>query len=153
MASIAPTHNIKPKSSTAVDRHVGSRTREARLEIGMSQADLARACGITFAQIRQYESGGDRVSASRLWQIAAILEKPIDWFFEGLAVHQLPKTVVKALDTNRRSSLARNEESKIDLDTVRVARSIARLQDKNVKRRVKTMLAALSGIHTAKTYS
>jgi DNA-binding XRE family transcriptional regulator len=144
MATGKIPRNIKARRTTSVDHHVGARTREARLELDFSQTDLAHACGITFQQIQKYENGANRVSASRLWQFAAILGKPIDWFFEGLAAHKLPANVVKALDADRRSSLARDESGKIEPDTLKLARAIANLKDETLKKRLKTMLATLS---------
>ena len=64
-----------------VDVHVGGRIRVRRLYRGMRQVELARALGLTFQQVQKYESGANRVSASRLWEIAAVLETPIAYFF------------------------------------------------------------------------
>jgi transcriptional regulator with XRE-family HTH domain len=136
--------NAKARRTTPVDHHVGARTREARLELDMSQTDLANACGITFQQIQKYENGANRVSASRLWQFAAILGKPIGWFFEGLAAHKLSAATIKLIESDRRGGVARTEDSKIDGDTLKLARSIARLKDEKLKKRLKTMLSTLS---------
>ena len=67
-----------------VDVHVGQRVRQRRWMIGMTQQQLANAVGIKFQQIQKYETGANRVSASRLWDIAAALEVPVSFFFEGL---------------------------------------------------------------------
>jgi transcriptional regulator with XRE-family HTH domain len=64
-----------------IDVYVGSRIRTRRLYRNMRQEELARALGVTFQQVQKYESGANRVSASRLWEIAAILEMPIAYFF------------------------------------------------------------------------
>ena len=67
-----------------VDRHVGLRIRMRRKEIGVSQERLAEALGITFQQVQKYERGANRVSASKLWEIAGALRTPIAYFYEGL---------------------------------------------------------------------
>ncbi len=67
-----------------VDAHVGRRVRERRREIGMSQGKLGNALGVTFQQVQKYEVGTDRVMASRLWDMANILEVDIGYFFEGI---------------------------------------------------------------------
>ncbi len=67
-----------------VDVHVGARVRTRRLLIGMNQETLARALGLTFQQVQKYEGGANRVSASRLSQIAEILGVPISYFFNDL---------------------------------------------------------------------
>ena len=77
-----------------VDVHVGKRIRHRRWMVGMTQQQLGEIVGIKFQQIQKYETGMNRVSASRLWDIAAALDVSISFFFEGLdanaddAVHQ-----------------------------------------------------------------
>ncbi|MBZ0129505.1 MAG: helix-turn-helix domain-containing protein [Rhodobacteraceae bacterium] len=67
-----------------VDVHVGKRIRHRRWMVGMTQQQLGEAVGIKFQQIQKYETGMNRVSASRLWDIAHAMEVPISFFFEGL---------------------------------------------------------------------
>jgi transcriptional regulator with XRE-family HTH domain len=67
-----------------VDVHVGKRVRHRRWLTGMTQQQLAEKVGIKFQQIQKYETGANRVSASRLWDIADALDVPVNFFFEGL---------------------------------------------------------------------
>lgn len=67
-----------------VDIHVGKRIRHRRWMNGTTQQQLAEAVGIKFQQIQKYETGMNRVSASRLWDIANVLGVPVSFFFEGL---------------------------------------------------------------------
>jgi transcriptional regulator with XRE-family HTH domain len=67
-----------------VDVHVGKRIRHRRWMNGTTQQQLAEKVGIKFQQIQKYETGMNRVSASRLWDIAASLGVPISFFFEGI---------------------------------------------------------------------
>ncbi len=67
-----------------VDVHVGKRIRHRRWLVGMTQQQLAESVGIKFQQIQKYETGMNRVSASRLWDIASTLSVPVSFFFEGL---------------------------------------------------------------------
>jgi transcriptional regulator with XRE-family HTH domain len=71
------------RDSDRIDRHVGARIRMQRLIIGMSQTTLGNKAGITFQQIQKYENGKNRVSASRLHQIANALMVTPDFFFDG----------------------------------------------------------------------
>jgi transcriptional regulator with XRE-family HTH domain len=73
-----------------VDRHVGLRIRMRRKEMGVSQERLAEALGITFQQVQKYERGANRVSASKLWEIAAALKTPVAYFYDGLADQDSP---------------------------------------------------------------
>lgn len=68
-----------------VDVHVGKRIRHRRWLVGMTQQQLAEKVGIKFQQIQKYETGMNRVSASRLWDIAEALTVPVSFFFEGLS--------------------------------------------------------------------
>jgi transcriptional regulator with XRE-family HTH domain len=68
----------------AVDVHVGKRIRHRRWMVGMTQQQLAEKVGIKFQQIQKYETGMNRVSASRLWDIAEAVDVPISFFFEGI---------------------------------------------------------------------
>ena len=67
-----------------VDVHVGKRIRHRRWMVGMTQQQLAEKVGIKFQQIQKYETGMNRVSASRLWDISESLSVPVSFFFEGL---------------------------------------------------------------------
>ena len=71
------------KPMNPIDKHVGSRVRMRRLMLGMSQTKLADAIGLTFQQVQKYEKGSNRMGASRLQQIAHVLQVPIPFFFEG----------------------------------------------------------------------
>ena len=71
------------KALQSIDKHVGSRVRMRRMMLGMSQEKLGDALGLTFQQVQKYEKGANRVSASRLQQIASILQVPVPFFFEG----------------------------------------------------------------------
>jgi transcriptional regulator with XRE-family HTH domain len=63
-----------------------------RKEIGVSQERLAEALGITFQQVQKYERGANRVSASKLWEIAAALRTTVGYFYEGLGERDIPAT-------------------------------------------------------------
>ena len=73
-----------------VDVHVGKRVRHRRWMVGMTQQQLADKVGIKFQQIQKYETGMNRISASRLWDIADALSVPISFFFEGLDSRAAP---------------------------------------------------------------
>ncbi|MCR8827101.1 helix-turn-helix domain-containing protein [Pseudosulfitobacter koreensis] len=74
-----------------VDEYVGKRIRQRRWLIGMTQQRLAELVGIKFQQIQKYETGANRVSASRLWDIGAAMDVKVSFFFEGLDCAQVPQ--------------------------------------------------------------
>jgi transcriptional regulator with XRE-family HTH domain len=67
-----------------VDRHVGRRVCEKRISLGYNQSDLGRALGLTFQQVQKYEKGANRISSSKLWDIACFFKVDIGYFFLGL---------------------------------------------------------------------
>ena len=73
------------RAPNIVDQHVGMRIRLRRKAVGLSQDKLAEALGLTFQQVQKYERGLNRVSASKLYDIARTLRASIPYFFEGLA--------------------------------------------------------------------
>ncbi len=95
-----------------VDVHVGKRIRQRRWMVAMTQQGLAERVGIKFQQIQKYETGANRVSASRLWDIADALGVEVSFFFEGLESNGGGKTVEAAA----RSDLLGDKEA---LDLVR----------------------------------
>ncbi len=77
--------------ASKIDAHVGGRVRERRRALGMSQTKVGNALGISFQQIQKYEVGTNRVAASRLWDMANILEVEVGHFFEGIQKRTKPK--------------------------------------------------------------
>ena len=71
------------KAPNPIDKHVGARVRMRRMMLSMSQEKLGDALGLTFQQIQKYEKGANRIGASRLQQIAQILQVQVSFFFEG----------------------------------------------------------------------
>jgi transcriptional regulator with XRE-family HTH domain len=68
-----------------IDLHVGKRLRRRRRLLGLTQQQLAESVGIRFQQIQKYECGANRVSASRLFELAESLDVPVQYFYEGLS--------------------------------------------------------------------
>ncbi|MCW8843141.1 MAG: helix-turn-helix domain-containing protein [Rhodobacteraceae bacterium] len=117
-----------------VDVHVGKRIRQRRWLTGMTQQQLAQKVGIKFQQIQKYETGANRVSASRLWDIADALDVPVSFFFEG----------IEADDTNEASAKVPADimGDKEALDLVRSYYSIP----ENQRRRLFELARVLSDV-------
>lgn len=69
---------------TNIDVLIGARIKGRRIALKISQTTLADSIGVRFQQVQKYESGANRVSASRLLMIAETLGVPISYFFQGL---------------------------------------------------------------------
>ena len=82
---------ISAKFSRRVDDHVGARIRLRRTLLGLTQEQVAAALNISYQQIQKYETGANRVSAGRLFQIAQRLGVDITYFFDGLDPNLAPK--------------------------------------------------------------
>jgi transcriptional regulator with XRE-family HTH domain len=78
------TKDDSERTPNPVDRHVGLRIRLRRKALGISQEKLAESIGLTFQQVQKYERATNRVSASKLWEMARALETTIGYFFDGL---------------------------------------------------------------------
>jgi len=88
------------------DLHVGKRLRRRRRLLGMTQQQLAESIGIRFQQIQKYECGANRVTASRLHELAVALNVPVGYFFEGIAIAQGDAAAPNAAPANDRELIA-----------------------------------------------
>jgi len=78
------------KTPNPIDRHVGARVRMRRLMVGLSQSKLADSLDVTFQQVQKYEKGANRIGASRLQQLARVLDVPPAFFFDGAPASATP---------------------------------------------------------------
>ncbi len=69
-----------------IDMHIGKRVRLRRQILALTQTDLAARLNISYQQLQKYETSANRISASRLYQIAQVLGVPVEYFFEGADV-------------------------------------------------------------------
>lgn len=72
-------------TNNPVDQHVGRRVRERRVLLGQSQNAIAQQIGVTGQQYQKYEKGENRISASRLFDLANALKVPVSYFFDDMA--------------------------------------------------------------------
>lgn len=79
------TGNVRTaRLAKRVDEYVGERIRQRRTLLGLTQEQLAAALEISYQQVQKYETGSNRVSAGRLYEIARHLEVEVGYFFDGL---------------------------------------------------------------------
>lgn len=115
------------------DVHIGRKVRERRVALGWSQSDLADRLGISFQQVQKYESGANRISGSRIWDIANVLQTPVSTFFEGL---DGPSA---AAETS-----AVEEERTFDRQTLELARAVNQIDDEQVKTQLIRLVKAFA---------
>ncbi len=103
--------HARDHSPHPVDVIVGASVRMRRKALNISQGELAESIGLTFQQVQKYESGANRISASKLYDIARALETPIGWFFEGVDSPAFPaadsETVHEFLTSSEGAELVR----------------------------------------------
>ena len=118
-----------------VDVYVGSRLRLRRTQIGMSQEKLAAALGITFQQVQKYERGVNRISASRLLQVAQALDVPLSYFFAGAPESSVPDEPPPPDDRPG------------ERETLELVRAYYKIQDPTVRRRIRDLFNALATVY------
>jgi transcriptional regulator with XRE-family HTH domain len=104
------------------DIHIGQRVREKRMALGLSQTALAEKLGISFQQVQKYESGANRISGSRLWEMSQVLSEPVSFFFDGLG----DGAVIKEPQDGRSAS-------ELGRSTLELARAINAIENDEVK--------------------
>lgn len=125
------------KAPNEIDRHVGSRVRMRRLLVGMSQEKLGDALGLTFQQVQKYEKGTNRISASRLQQIAIVLGVSIEYLYSGGKSDGAAAGFADAGAAGYESELMTSEGLKL-------LRAFRDIKDRKVRRRILDLVAVLS---------
>ena len=108
------------KIATRVDEYVGERIRMRRTELGLTQEELAAALKISYQQVQKYETGANRVSAGRLFEIAQRLQVDMAYFFSGLEQKPDSKPMEHGGKNRSTIELVRNF-SEIEDNTIRTA--------------------------------
>lgn len=106
----------------------------------MSQQVLADALGLTFQQVQKYERGSNRISASKLFQIAQFLEVPVSFFFEGLEQVREPSDGSNSMAWNEVVDRLMAEPAGPEM-----ARNFVQIPRGSVKRRLVDLAIALAG--------
>jgi len=130
---------IEPdRAPNPVDRHVGLRIRLRRRELGVSQEKLAESIGLTFQQVQKYERAANRVSASKLWEMARALQTTIGYFYEGLG----EPSAVDALETIvERESV---HDFLLTSEGMELAAAFPKIRRPRVRRRILELVRALT---------
>ena len=108
-----------------VDTHVGKRIKEIRTVRGLTQSNVADHLGISFQQLQKYETGANRVSASRMFELSKLLDITPAFFFEGLEGQNY--------DTM----------PPMDMETARIASALSRIKNKKLKNRINTLISEI----------
>ncbi|HET7414019.1 MAG TPA: helix-turn-helix domain-containing protein [Pararhizobium sp.] len=129
------------KAPNPIDKHVGSRVRMRRMMLNMSQEKLGDSLGLTFQQVQKYEKGTNRIGASRLQQIAHILQVPVSFFFEG-APH-LPGGHAGGM--NEAPSPAYVSDFLATSDGLSLTKAFMRIKSGKLRRRIVDLVEQIAG--------
>ena len=132
-------------NNNTIDIHVGRQIRLQRTLLGLSQEQLAKGLSITFQQIQKYERGANRISASRLWDIAQIIDVPISYFFDDMTddvMQSSPRRISRGAehsidDESVRDPMARRE-------TLELVRTYYSIEKPKVRKRIAEMVKAIA---------
>jgi transcriptional regulator with XRE-family HTH domain len=133
-----------------IDVHVGGRVRLRRTLLGMSQEKLGEALGLTFQQVQKYERGVNRIGASRLFDLARVLDVPVSFFFDDM-----PDAMGGSAAVNGRrggslgAGFAEAQEGFDDdtlhrRETLELVRAYYRINDPSVRKRVFDLIKSLA---------
>lgn len=125
-----------------VDVHVGYRLRQRRVLVGLSQEKLARMVGITFQQVQKYERGANRIVASRLYELARVLDVPVSYFFEDISQRAAnePGNPVPASETSQ----PYGHDVMAERETLQLVRAYYNIPDERVRRRAFDLIRSLA---------
>ncbi len=125
-----------------VDVHVGGRLRIRRTLLGLSQTALGEALGLTFQQVQKYERGANRMGSSRLYDLARVLDVPIEYFFDDM-----PAAVAASSPTLGRGRAKKPPSYEPDpmakRETMEFVRAYYKIKDANVRKRLRELAKAL----------
>lgn len=130
---------IKPEPAVnQVDEHIGRRVRSRRKIARLSQSQLADELGLTFQQVQKYERGTNRISASKLFAIAKVLEVPVSYFFDGLVDMGPAKSNIAGADTIRLLDQVMADDA-----AVQMLESYLSIRSRTVRRQLANLAASL----------
>jgi transcriptional regulator with XRE-family HTH domain len=119
-----------------VDVHVGQRLRLRRKLAGLSQTELGEKIGVTFQQLQKYESGANRISASRLFDLSRVLDVPVSYFFDEMTTNVSESGKMEAALTDEPNLMAKRE-------TLELARAYTRIADPKLRQLLRSLVTAV----------
>jgi transcriptional regulator with XRE-family HTH domain len=125
-----------------VDIHVGARVRLRRTLLGMSQDQLGEALGLTFQQVQKYERGANRIGASRLFDVARVLDVPISFFFDDMGEDIAAASPKGLRDGAAAPAMSAPDFSRLELELMRDFR---RIGSDEARRSVLNVVRAIAG--------
>jgi transcriptional regulator with XRE-family HTH domain len=127
-----------------IDVHVGARIRLRRTLLGISQTTLAEAMGLTFQQVQKYEKGTNRVSSSRLVDVANALDVEVPYFFEEMSATVQGQTPAMLMDVKNLPRPSDEKNPMAKRETLELVRAYYRITDPAVRKRMFELTKAVA---------
>jgi transcriptional regulator with XRE-family HTH domain len=134
------THSHMIDDPHPVDVHVGMRVRLRRTLQGLTQENLAKALGITFQQVQKYERGANRIVASRLFEMARVLNVPVSYFFDDMRGAAAGAVIGGLSDQGQAGFQA---EDVLNRDTFELVRAYRAIQDPQVRQKLIELMRSM----------
>jgi transcriptional regulator with XRE-family HTH domain len=140
------TRRRVPGVSDPIDVHVGSRVRLRRTLLGLSQERLGEAVGLTFQQIQKYERGANRIGASRMYDLAHVLDVPVSFFFDDMPddVKQRDAVPVNVTEDDDAAGAEPNPLNR--RETLELVRAYYRISSARVRKRMFELVKAVARV-------
>ncbi len=126
-----------------IDVHVGNRLRLRRTLLGMSQQKVGEALGLTFQQVQKYERGTNRIGASRLWDLAGVLDCPVSFFFDEMD-EKTAGASPRNWDGQTTDIMLRQDDPMNRRETLELVRAYYRIKGYHVRRRIYELAKSLA---------
>ena len=127
-----------------IDVHVGARLRLRRTLLGISQEKLAEMIGLTFQQVQKYEKGANRVSSSRLVDLANALDVEIAYFFQEMSAEIQQQTPSMLLDAKKLPTIDHEKDPTMKRETLELVRAYYRIPDAAVRKRLAELARSIA---------
>jgi transcriptional regulator with XRE-family HTH domain len=133
--------------SHAVDVHVGTRVRQRRTLLAMSQTKLGDAVGLTFQQIQKYERGSNRIGSSRLFEFAKVLDVPVSYFFDEMPANALSGRPMSGRGRKgfgeAGTPFEHEKDPLIKRETLELMRAYYKIREDRIRKRIFEMVKAV----------
>jgi transcriptional regulator with XRE-family HTH domain len=121
-----------------IDVQVGTRLRQRRALLGISQAALSKAVGLSFQQLHKYECGSNQIGASRLFEFAEVLDVPVSYFFKAMPAEATPPN-----SEHGRLPEGRSTDPIAKRETLELVRAYRKISDTKVRKAIVNTVRSL----------
>jgi transcriptional regulator with XRE-family HTH domain len=140
-------YKIKKLCESPVDIYVGKRLKKIRKSLGVSQDELGSLVGVTSQQIQKYETGYNRISASRLYEFSQIFKKPVSDFYKDYEVDKYYYNFI-----GRQEKELREIENTRNKELIELVRHFNRVKDHNLRQKIIELIKAIFPIQNNRVY-